>query len=171
MCLERAPEHLEQVATVRARWEAGHVPPVQLDQADQRDRIGVGDVRDAMPAAELRKQDPFVVGGSVTGPGVREQLRLRWMSVIRYPRLRLCGSVHTGHGSSAGHSRGPPTELTDASGRPGRGCSRVVTPWNAPRFGKRSSTCTGRGGVVLVMAETLSHHVGPAHECPCCPNS
>ncbi|MFD7324807.1 hypothetical protein ACFV9D_27585 [Streptomyces sp. NPDC059875] len=74
MCLERAPEHLEQVAVVGSRHEAGHVTPVQLDQADQRDRIGVGDVLVAMLAAELLEQDPFFVGGPVTGPGVREQL-------------------------------------------------------------------------------------------------
>ncbi|MFD7493628.1 hypothetical protein ACFV8T_14630 [Streptomyces sp. NPDC059832] len=63
--------------------------------------------------------------------------------------------MHTGHGSSAGHSIGPPAELADTSGFPGLGCNRVVVPRYAASPGKSGSTSSGRGGVVLVMDPTL----------------
>lgn len=82
--------------------------------------------------------------------------RSRCISAGRRPCPRPCASVHTGHGSSAGHSIGPPTELSDTSGFPGFGCSRVVVPRCAASSGKSASTSSGRGGVVLVMSSTLN---------------
>jgi hypothetical protein len=61
-------------------------------------------------------------------------------------------SVHTGQGSLAGHSSGPPIELSAVVGVPGRGCSRVVVAECSLSSGKRLVMSTGRGGVVMSMA-------------------
>ena len=77
MGLERTPEHLQQIAAVRPGRKARHVPLVQLNQADQRDRIGVREVWQAVLPFQLLEQDPFLVRrsrGRVAGPGLCEQL-------------------------------------------------------------------------------------------------
>ncbi len=81
-----------------------------------------------------------------------------------------CGSSQCGHGSSAGHSSGPPIELSCHVGAPGRGCRRVAVRASGASRGKTTATSIGRGGVtgVTFMAAILpiasdSGPCGPPH--------
>lgn len=81
--------------------------------------------------------------------------RRRRTSVGRSPVRRLCGSRHTGHGSSAGHRNGPPTELSSTVGAPGRGCRRVLVPRKPASSGRRRSTSRGRAASSPTAARRL----------------
>ncbi|OKJ63462.1 hypothetical protein AMK27_11235 [Streptomyces sp. CB02009] len=59
--------------------------------------------------------------------GRRPAARALRISSGAYPSdSRRCGSWQSGHGSSSGHSIGPPTWLSCMPGLPGLGCNRVA---------------------------------------------
>jgi hypothetical protein len=62
--VERAPEHLEQIAVVRPGRQVGNVPAVQLREADQRRWIRRGGSFGAVPLVEFFEQLSFPVGGA-----------------------------------------------------------------------------------------------------------
>jgi hypothetical protein len=64
-------------------------------------------------------------------------------------------SGQVGHGSPAGHSIGPPIELSVVTGSPARGCSRTTVRAIGASSGKCTVTSTGRGGVVRSMHERI----------------
>jgi hypothetical protein len=80
------------------------------------------------------------------------------LSRCRY-ELSQCG-----HGSSAGHSNGPPTELSLTEGDPGRGCNRIAGRAKEASSGKTAVTSTGRGGVV--RTKTMPMILPPATDSP-----
>jgi hypothetical protein len=62
-----------------------------------------------------------------------------------------CVPVHAGHGSPAGHSSGPPTELSPVPGSPDRGCTRNVVRANAASPGNRAVTSADGSGVLVMQ--------------------
>lgn len=71
-----------------------------------------------------------------------------------------CSCEHDAQGSPAGHSSGPPTELSCTVGSPGRGCSRVAVRDSPASSGNTEAASSGRGGVVRVML-SLSRNDNP----------
>jgi hypothetical protein len=73
--------------------------------------------------------------------------RLRSRTSASTSDASVCGTSQCGHASSAGHSSGPPIELSSGDGAPGRGCNRVAVRAGGASCGKTAATSTGRGGV------------------------
>ncbi len=89
---------------------------------------------------------------SAAAARLRRRSRMSSGALILSDARLSCRSSQYGHGSSAGHRSGPPTELSCTVGAPGRGCSRVAVRASGASCGKSAVTSNGRGGVVIRTA-------------------